>query len=58
MVVPVAIFIQEAERKIIPAGHSPMGQGVFVGLLLCSVSQQCVSHATCPVLVQPRDDGG
>ena len=33
------------------------GHGAFAGMLLGSVSQHCVSHATCPVVVV-RGDGG
>jgi nucleotide-binding universal stress UspA family protein len=32
------------------------GHGGFTGLLLCSVSQACAEHATCPVLVFHEDE--
>jgi nucleotide-binding universal stress UspA family protein len=51
-----------AETLIASAGDADLlvvgsrGRGGFKGLLLGSVSVQCVHHAPCPVVVVPRSD--
>jgi nucleotide-binding universal stress UspA family protein len=45
-----SVLVQAAEgAEMLVVGSR--GHGGFVGLLLGSVSQQCVTHAPCPVLV-------
>lgn len=49
---PAASLIAEAERaELLVVGSR--GHGRVHGLLLGSVSQQCVSHAPCPVAIVP-----
>lgn len=63
---PIAVEDRRPARALVRhAQHADLlvvgsrGRGGFGGLLLGSVSQQCVHHATCPVVVvpsAPRDD--
>jgi nucleotide-binding universal stress UspA family protein len=55
-----AVFdLQPSHALITQSSHADMlvvgsrGRGGFTGLLLGSVSQQCVQHARCPVVVIP-----
>jgi nucleotide-binding universal stress UspA family protein len=47
---PAAVLI-DASRSADLLVVGRHGHGAFTGMLLGSVSQQCVLHATCPVLV-------
>jgi nucleotide-binding universal stress UspA family protein len=51
-----SVLVQAAEgAELLVVGSR--GHGGFVGLLLGSVSQQCVTHAPCPVLVVRGQSG-
>lgn len=51
---PAAVLLKEAEgADLLVVGNR--GHGGLVGMLLGSVSEQCVAHARCPVIVaHPR----
>jgi nucleotide-binding universal stress UspA family protein len=49
---PALVLVEEARHAgLLVVGNR--GQGEFAGMLLGSVSEYCVSHAPCPVVVVP-----
>lgn len=51
---PARVLVTAAEGAAMLVVGS-RGHGGFVGLMLGSVSQYCVTHATCPVVVLPHE---
>jgi nucleotide-binding universal stress UspA family protein len=49
----VALLEQAAEAELLVVGTR--GHGAFAGMLLGSVSEHCVAHSSCPVVVVPPD---
>jgi nucleotide-binding universal stress UspA family protein len=64
--VPVTRVVEEGEPALTLVRRSKdagllvvgsRGHGAFVGMLIGSVSQYCVTHAHCPVVVLPGPEG-
>jgi nucleotide-binding universal stress UspA family protein len=54
---PASLLVEEArDASLLVVGSR--GHGAFAGMLLGSVSQHCVSHAPCPVVVVRTATGG
>jgi nucleotide-binding universal stress UspA family protein len=49
---PVALLNQAKDANLLVVGAR--GRGGFAGLLLGSVSQQCIHHSPCAVVVVPQ----
>jgi nucleotide-binding universal stress UspA family protein len=56
VVEPPARALIEASEKASLLVVGSRGHGGFAGLLLGSVSQHCIVHASCPVVVVPADE--
>jgi nucleotide-binding universal stress UspA family protein len=51
---PAAQVLLDAGRGAELMVLGSRGHGAFAGMLLGSVSQHCVQHATCPTVVIPK----